>query len=79
MQPAMSEITHARADKSFVSRRRSKFVGHTPPVQCSYCLLILIRRQERSNEGPDTPIVNPDDAGAGFAVEQSSHDWAKSA
>src|ERR1700678_2400138 len=27
------------ADKSFVSRRRSKFVGHTPRVRCLDCLL----------------------------------------
>ena len=37
LKAAISGITHAQlADKSFVSRRRSKFVGHTPPACSAY-------------------------------------------
>jgi hypothetical protein len=47
----------ARADKSFVSRRCSKFAGHTPRVQCLYCLLILIRRRTGSGHSVGSVFV----------------------
>ena len=62
----MSGITYGQeADKSFVSRRRSKFAGHTPRAVVAL-----------SSDFDPYSIVNADGADAEFAPPQGRNDWA---